>query len=98
MSTPATSTTRWPCSAPTSSSSASTATKVADSRALRGRDLRPRPDGRRHRHRPDDDDGPALPIYDASLTLHNSNTAGAGGMLTFLAVRVRAQPPTRRVR
>ncbi|GAA2159156.1 FtsP/CotA-like multicopper oxidase with cupredoxin domain [Humibacillus xanthopallidus] len=27
-----------------------------------------------------------LPIYDASMTLHNSNTAGVGGMLTFLTV------------
>ena len=34
-----------------------------------------------------------LPIYDGSLLLHNTNAAGAGGMLTFLTVAAGAAGP-----
>ena len=57
---------------------------------LRRGDLRPRPDRRRARRRsPRAAAGHSLTVYDASLLLHNSNTAGVGGMLTTVAGRRR---------
>ncbi len=106
-STPAPCTTRWRSSGPTSGSSASTATgsprPAADiSRRVGRRDLRAGADRRRDRHRPDDRADRRLAVYDASLTLHNTNAAGAGGMLTFLDVTgaggARPTPPARRRR
>ena len=38
-------------------------------------------------------DGTRYPLYDASLPLRNTNTAGLGGMITFLAVGA-VTPPT----
>ncbi|MCV2393291.1 multicopper oxidase domain-containing protein, partial [Actinotalea sp. M2MS4P-6] len=35
---------------------------------------------------PNSSDDATVPVYDGSLLLHNSNLAGAGGMVTFLAV------------
>ena len=85
-STPASSTTRWACSAPTRRSSPSTAARWTARAPLRGRDLRSRPDRRRPRHGAGRATDGQLAVYDASLTLHNTNTAGVGGMLTFIAV------------
>ena len=97
-STPASSTTRWRVlgCARRSSPTTAAAADIRPQRRRRDARARARPATPSPRFRLGDDAATKFALYDGSLMLHNSNTAGFGGMLTFLTAGARVPGPTPR--